>query len=155
MGTTAESMSRRRRGNQRNRTDQPAPVRADSLQVQIQRSAWQGPVPPPDVLRQYDEAAPGAANRILKMAENQSGHRIRLEGVVVNGDSRRAYLGLSAGFLVALTVIGCGTFLIYTGHDWAGASLVGLDLASFVGVFVYGTKVRRDERRQKSVTPDG
>lgn len=146
-------MSRRRKDNRGTRKNQPAPRRADSVQVQLEASAWQGPIPPPDILRQYDEVQSGAANRILTMAEKQSEHRTRMESTVVNGDSRRAYLGIIAALIIALSIVGCGTFLIYNGHQWAGTSLIGLDIIGLVGVFVYGTKTRRDERQQKSVTP--
>ena len=36
---------------------------------------FQGPIPPPNVLEAYERLVPGAAERILKMAENQAAHR--------------------------------------------------------------------------------
>lgn len=38
------------------------------------------------MLKQYDEVLPGAAERILKMAEEQSTHRKQLERKVIDGD---------------------------------------------------------------------
>ena len=38
-----------------------------------------GPIPPPPVMKQYEEILPGSADRILKMAENQSEHRQWME----------------------------------------------------------------------------
>ncbi|MCL2659595.1 MAG: DUF2335 domain-containing protein [Acidobacteriaceae bacterium] len=38
-----------------------------------------GPLPPPDVLTQYDQVVPNGAERIMAMAEQQSRHRIELE----------------------------------------------------------------------------
>ena len=34
-----------------------------------------GPIPPPSMMKQYEETLPGSADRILKMAEKQSEHR--------------------------------------------------------------------------------
>ena len=38
-----------------------------------------GPIPSPPVMKQYEETLPGSADRILKMAENQSEHRQWME----------------------------------------------------------------------------
>ena len=38
-----------------------------------------GPIPPPSMMEQYEGTLPGSADRILKMAENQSEHRQSLE----------------------------------------------------------------------------
>ena len=84
------------------------------------------------------------------MAEVQSGHRIQLEETVVGGDSKRAYLGLAAGFILSTMVIIGSIFLIVNGHDWAGTSLIGLNLVGLAGVFVYGSNSRRTERERKA-----
>lgn len=36
---------------------------------------FQGPLPPPDFFEQYEATLPGAAERILQMAERQASHR--------------------------------------------------------------------------------
>ena len=79
------------------------------------------------------------------MAERQSEHRLELERTLVRSDSIRSYLGLAAAFVLSATVICGGIYLIATGHDWAGATLICLNLVGLAGVFVYGSTVRRDE----------
>ena len=88
------------------------------------------------------------------MAERQSDHRMQMDKMVISGGSRRSYLGLVAGFVLSAMVIGGGIYLIATGHDWAGASLVGLNLAGLAGVFVYGSKSSRDEQRRAADVSD-
>ena len=82
------------------------------------------------------------------MAEKQGEHRRSVERTRVLGDSRRAYLGLIAGFIISVLGIGGGIYLIATGHDWAGLALAGINLTGLAGVFVYGSKARRDERNR-------
>lgn len=41
-----------------------------------------GPLPHPNTLQGYEQACKGAANRIIKMAENQFQHRQNIEGKV-------------------------------------------------------------------------
>lgn len=111
-----------------------------------------GPLPQPEILRQYDNIVPGAAERILSLTERQAEHRQFLEKIVISGDSKRADRGLWCGLTVALAVLVVGGILIYMGHDWAGGVFVSLDIASLAGVFVYGTISRRSERIQKAMT---
>jgi uncharacterized membrane protein len=39
------------------------------MPVHIQQSYHSGPLPPPAIIAQYDEIVPGAAERIIQMAE--------------------------------------------------------------------------------------
>ena len=121
------------------------------------RASWRAPLPPPEALARYNDVLPGAAERILQMAERQQEQdhnaqiaAISIERTVVVSDARRAYLGLLAGFIISLLVIGGGIYLIVTDHDWAGVVLIGINLSGLVGVFVYGNKARRDERNRNA-----
>ena len=120
------------------------------LDISLIEAVWDGPLPPPNVLRAYEEIVPGSAQRIMEMAEQEQEHSRNMVSTVVVGDSRRAYLGLIAGFIISVLGIGGGIYLIATGHDWAGLSLAGINLTSLVGVFVYGAKARRDERNRNA-----
>lgn len=46
--------------------------------IQVQ-AAFSGPIPPPEMLAQYNAVLPNGADRIVKMAEDQSAHRRRVE----------------------------------------------------------------------------
>ena len=43
-----------------------------------------------------------------------------------------------------------GFYVMINVHPWAGASVIGTQIAVIAGVFVYGTRSRRDERDRKS-----
>jgi uncharacterized membrane protein len=118
--------------------------------VQVtEATSFSGPIPPPELLKQYDEIIPNGANRILTMAESQSAHRIELEKIVIEGDDRRANWGLVCGFTFGLIVFALSFILILYGHDWAGVALATTDLVVLVGTFVYGTRVRRQQRERR------
>jgi uncharacterized membrane protein len=128
----------------------PAEIVSSHTDITAITASWRAPLPPPDALQRYEEILPGSANRILEMAEKQHEHRISIERTIVFGNSRRAYLGLAAGFIISALGIGGGIYLIATGHDWAGLALAGVNLTGLVGVFVYGSKARRDERNRNA-----
>ena len=93
-----------------NREDQPAspttphsqPTNSTSEQrpvsQEIRGAFFGGPIPPPDILAGYDQVVPGAADRIITMAETQSRHRQEIEKSIINSDIRNSKLGLWLGF---------------------------------------------------------
>lgn len=120
------------------------------MYAQFAAASWTGPYPPPDLLKGYEEVAPGTADRLIKMAEEQQRHRHHLERIAVEGGSRRAWWGLWLGFAISLVVLALGTVIILTGHQWTGASVMGIDVVALAGVFVYGRHDQRRERQEKS-----
>jgi uncharacterized membrane protein len=113
-------------------------------------SHYSGPLPPPELLADYDAIVPGAAEAIINTMMRQTEHRMSLERIVIEGDSRRAYLGLGSAFTVAMTVIYLSYQLAMQGHGEASAVVLVADLAALVSVFVYGTSSRKQERLEKA-----
>ncbi len=139
----------------------PAPPSSEPVQpvadITMVEATWSGPLPPPDTLQQYEELVPGAANRILVMAESQIKHdqnqenmTLEITRTVINGNSKRGYLGILSAFIIAMTGIGCGTFLSAIGREGIGAAFVVVPLVGLAGVFVHGTQSRRAERNRRS-----
>lgn len=64
-----------------------------------QTKVHQGPLPSPEVLRDYDDLIPGAAARIIEMAEHQARHRQNLELVELqaNIDARDRQITVEHG----------------------------------------------------------
>ena len=120
----------------------PLGDRAAIVHAQMEFS---GPLPHPQTLRQYDEVLPGAAERILRMAEKQQDHRIGIDQSGV----RRANWGLGAGFSLSVLGLGLTALLVMHGHDIAGSVLGSGTFLSLVGTFVYGSKVRSQENIEK------
>lgn len=110
---------------------------------------FSGPLPHPTDLEHYNRIIPGAAERILTMAENQSKHRQGLEAQVIKSDIANSKLGLIFGFIVGLGGIISGALIIIFSGQIVGGFISFTSLAALVGVFVYGSKQRRKEREQK------
>ena len=87
-------------------------VESRSPVVQVSAS-WSAPLPTPGDLERYESVLPGAADRILKMAESVQDNRHELnrmsletERLVVLEDSKRSYLGVMSALLISLVCIG-------------------------------------------------
>ena len=119
-------------------------------QQQRLTASFSGPLPPPEVLHQYDEIVSGLAARIVAQAERQTAHRISLESKVIDSDISRSRQGLVCGFIVSLACVVGGIIAVLMGHDWAGATIATGAVVALAGVFVYGTAMRRSERTEKA-----
>lgn len=128
------------------------PQIAATFEIQASREStvsFSGPLPPPEILHSYNVVVPGAAERIVAMADRQSVHRQDLEKIVVKGNSRQQAFGTVTAFLLSLMVVAAGTFLIYNDKDVTGFWLIVADLAALAGVFVYGRRSQSKERLEK------
>lgn len=110
---------------------------------------FEGPLPPPEVLAEYDKIFPGAASRILAMAEEQGRHRQALEKQVVLSNCRSQDRGPVLGFILATMVIAIGGYLLFTGKEVAGLVALVAALAAVVVPFVTGKRAQQEELAEK------
>jgi uncharacterized membrane protein len=115
-----------------------------------QEFLFSGPLPPPQLLSQYNEAVPNGAERIVAMAETQSQHRRELESKALHTDSRNSLYGIIAAFILGMTTVITGAVVVVKGHSWPGTILGSAGLVGIVYSFIYGTRERRKEREAKA-----
>jgi len=132
---------------------QPAESRKLLQILSSQRQVFEsfvGPLPPPQILHQYNEIVPGLASRIAAQAERQTEHRISLESKVIRSDISRSWAGLICGFVLCLICIIGGVVCVLQGHDWAGTVISTGAVVGLATAFIYGTNLRKAERLEKS-----
>lgn len=110
---------------------------------------FSGPIPPPDLLTQYNDVVSDGAERIFAAFEAQTRHRQSIEAAVVHGNENRAGRGQWMAYSLAIIILALGSVMIFTGHEWAGATLITVDLVGLVGVFVTSKVVQSKEREAK------
>jgi uncharacterized membrane protein len=137
------------RKNKDNRAVAAQQAQIGIVQSKTTSQSFSGPLPPPQVLAEYNQTVPGAAERLISMAEDQSKHRIEMESKALDAEIKRANVGLWLGAGICLAFLAVSGVLIFSGHDIAGASLGGASLASIAGIFVIGTSAQRAERKDR------
>ncbi|MBW4039310.1 MAG: DUF2335 domain-containing protein [Acidobacteria bacterium] len=137
-------MSKRSR-NEDTQIQRPHQQRAE---IRLERS-FSGPLPPPETLSRYNDVLPGAAERILAMAESQHHHRLTLESDVVNSNVSDQRLGVILGFIIAMTAISGGIYLAATGKPASGLTSIIAAMGSLVGTFVYGKQKQKKDLNDK------
>jgi len=114
-------------------------------EVQRIEQYFHGPIPPPVMLAQYEATIPGAANRILKMAEErhrsateQGEHRRELEQKVVSSNIKREATGQWIAASIAISFGAASVYLAMNGQNIVASVIGGGTLVSLVAVFVTG-----------------
>ena len=108
--------------------DQPVrPVAAKFLAVREVVHQFQGPLPPPSMLRGCEEVLSGGAERILPMAKRQAAHSQRVE-------SR----GQLFGFSLAASSIAGAFLAVAAGVPLVGVSGITLAVATLSGFLIWG-----------------
>jgi uncharacterized membrane protein len=125
------------------------PPRENQKIISHSQISFSGPIPPPELLSKYGEIIPNGADRILKMAENQSTHRQCIEKWAVIGGTILSYFGVLCAGIIALGTLYFGSQLIREGHVISGSVFGGGGLVGLVTAFIYGTRARREERLRR------
>jgi len=102
----------------------------------IERSiSYSGPLPPPHILREFEEILPGAADRCFKMAEREQNHLHAIQNKLADADIATQSSALTSVFiLAAITLVG-GIVLIALGRDIAGFAFIATVLAAIGAVY--------------------
>lgn len=111
-------------------------------------SAFRGPLPPPSVLADYNDIINDGAERIMKMAENQSGHRIELEKHAIKEELKQSRNGQIFGFILAIFGIIAAFVLAYLGHDTVAGIFGTTTIIGLVTIFVIGKKRQTKEQEE-------
>ena len=99
---------------------------------------YKGILPPPVMLKQFNEIIPNGADRIMKMAEIEAEER-----KIYNRKQLRYHsAGLYLAFILALFVFIGGFILAYSGNNTGSGILVGTVLTGVVIAFINGKKTK-------------
>ena len=110
-----------------------------------------GPLPHPDHLAEYERTQTGAANRIIRMAEEEAEHRRRLESLVVESNVKMEGRGQVLGFIIAMTALIGGIYIMALGESLWGAAMAIAAVTGLSGLFIW---TRREKKRELSGKED-
>lgn len=107
---------------------------------------WSGPVPRPADLAAYDQTLPGAADRILRMAEKSLDSQIATDKALAEGDVQAVKRGQWQYWSVAMTSLVLAFVVLALGLPaWAAAVLAS------PAVFQFSATLIRSVRETKSL----
>ena len=118
-------------------------------QISFTQERFRGPIPDPSALERYGRIDPGLPGRIMAMAEQQSVHRQTLELRTVESHVRAQDRGQWIAGFIACVAFATAGYCAHVGHADVALKIVGFNLLSLVGLFVYGKE--RNLSRTKPV----
>ena len=95
-----------------------------------------GPLPPSQEFSSYEQALPGAAHRILAMAEQEAEHRRKNEDKIVQHSVKKSGIGQVFAFIIALASLGLIFYSILKGEPVGAIVPAIIALSSLIAVFV-------------------
>lgn len=116
-------------------------------QTVIQHASFSGPLPPPQILADYERIKPGFAERIVALAEGEAAHRRAretraLETEIEMGKTqlREIFLGQVLAFVIGMTALVGGIYLAAHGAETAGGFIGTGGVVGLVTAFIQGRK---------------
>jgi uncharacterized membrane protein len=110
---------------------------------------YRGPLPPPEMLRGYDEIVPGAAERILTQFERQSEHRREIERKMVSNIARREMGSILVAALLIVAVTFLGYHMVSQGQSLYALGTVAASVSGVLIAFFTGKKANLQEKEEK------
>lgn len=129
--------------------------------VAAMREEFRGPIPPPSIIKGYEEVVAGSADRIIKMAEKQAAHRQEMEREMIRIESRDGLLGILFAFFLGIGCIIAAIVMVVIVPQSSGAiagALMGITgIGAITSGFIRSAKgelSRRDKDEQKASQND-
>ena len=102
---------------------------------------WQGPLPPPGALQQFDNIIPNGAERIMVMCEKEQSARIASERRISIAEIAIEGGGRLVGAVLVLACVGAAVWSIYAQASWQVT-------LGFLSVPVMGAAAKLFDRRK-------
>ena len=111
-----------------------------------------GPLPPPSMLREYEQAHAGLGGTLIEAWKSESNHRRGLEKAdqdlsaeIARGQLANQSRGVFFAFVLGLTGLVGAIVLGGLGHDASAAVIAGIDIVGLAAVSITGTRRRRGD----------
>lgn len=111
---------------------------------EIVQQAWAGPLPPPQILRDFDQIVENGAERIMAAWENETAHRRAMEKRELKLIAYEAIFGKFCALIFVLAALGATAYAIHEDCPWIAALLGTGTIAAVVWAFV---KISRPEKK--------
>ena len=110
--------------------------------AEFHASTWSGPLPPPDVLRQYEALHPGATQLLFDQHREQVRHKIQMEQQAAQANRIALLRGQWMAYTLVLGALALSWVFTVSGSGAVAVSIVGLviilPITHFAGTLITG-----------------
>lgn len=131
------------RGASQNRAETAAPGNQEAgakpdpqAVVSRQEVSWSGALPPPGALREFDELIPNGAERIMRLTEQETAHRISYEDRALDANIAESRRGQWLGASISILALGCAIGAVALGSPYVAIAFLGVPVFSIIQAIV-------------------
>jgi uncharacterized membrane protein len=106
-------------------------------------TTFTGPLPPPEILREYEQIWPGFTGKHFEYIERQAAHRQAIERDVIKAKIKHEATGQFMAFTLALTTFGVAAFALYLHQLTFGGTIMSVDAVAIIGMFIYRQSIEK------------
>ena len=104
----------------------------------VRSEAFRGPIAHPKHLEHYEKVCPGAADRIIAMAEKEQSDRIDWMMKNQSADHADKQRGMYCGLIAFVILVAAAIFCGWMGQPILGGSFLATGVLGAVGLFING-----------------
>jgi uncharacterized membrane protein len=104
----------------------------------VTEERFSGPIAHPRHLREYEEIHPGAADRIIRMAEGNLHHAQAVQKLALEGDIADIKAGRLYGFCAFMALMIGAFVLAYNGHEAIAGVFLGAGALGVISQLIQG-----------------
>lgn len=97
---------------------------------------YSGPLPPPELLRQYEELAPGTVDRLLRLVAEEGRYRREVHKLEVENSRRERLTGQFLAAALSVLSLLTASYLVTRGRDAAGVVIAVTSLSATLAAFL-------------------
>ncbi len=112
--------------------------------VQHIAQEYSGPIPPPSILKGFNDIVPGAADRILAMAEENSKHQIDIEKAALNLAGEEVKRGQIFALVITVSAFITCVIALLLGSEETAMTIGGTTIIGLVSAFIFGRYKKSD-----------
>ena len=109
---------------------------------------YQGQLPPPDMLQQFNSVDPTFANRIVTMAETEQKSRHDNERTVTRHVGTMSLMGIVFAFLSVLIMSGLVFYALWLGYAQTASAIAVGAIAAVASVFIFFRRRIKTEQKE-------
>ena len=106
----------------------------------------QGPLPPPEDLKGYEDILPGAAREIFDMAKSQQNYRQQTESGIIEHSKKQENWTRIIGTLIIFSIIACGILAMAWEQTSVAVTVFGGCIASITIAFLTGARNNKSKK---------
>ena len=118
--------------------------------VRIEQRSYSGPLPPPQVLADYEKTLKGSADRILQMAEREQEARHSIDREIIGNAAKQHKRGQYMGCALVVVLAAMAFTLGLLGHDWLSVMVFTGAIVSVAAIFVLNKVPKNHKENENS-----